>query len=60
MKKTDLKTFSEVSTLLRVSKTTLYKWIDEGIITCVKIGGRVLFEQSEIDRVVETNRVVKD
>lgn len=54
----ELKTLKEVCELMRVSKGTIYNWMSEGRINCIKIGGRVLFEQSEIIRVIESNRVV--
>jgi excisionase family DNA binding protein len=48
-----LYTLNEVLEILRVSRATLYRHIDSGLIKPVKLGRRVLFPESEIDRLIK-------
>jgi DNA binding domain, excisionase family len=51
------KTKDELSKELRVTRETIDNWVKQGKLKRVKIGGRVLFEQSEIDRLISENRI---
>jgi len=48
-------TVFEVATLFRVSDRTIYTWIDEGVIRCIKIKDKsaVRIPASEIERLVQ-------
>ena len=41
---------------LAISPWTLRKYITRGIIPCVRIGGRVLIEPAEIERLIAQSR----
>jgi len=43
----------ELSEYLSVSASTLYMWAGEGVIPSVKIGGKILFDIADIDRMIE-------
>jgi excisionase family DNA binding protein len=49
-----LYTIAEVATLLRISKPTLYRLMASGEIKSVKLGGRTLFKESEVERFVNS------
>ena len=42
----------EVAELLRVSKPTVYRMMKDGKIKPVKLGGRTLFKESELNRFI--------
>jgi excisionase family DNA binding protein len=42
----------EAARLLAVTRPTLYRWADAGLITFVKVGGRTFVTDSELDRFV--------
>ena len=44
----------EVSKLLKVSIRTLQKWRDTGIIPYIQIRGKVIYRQSDIDRLLQS------
>ena len=48
-----LYTIKEVLEMLRISRTTLYRHIDNGLIKPLKLGGKVLFAESELDRLLQ-------
>lgn len=48
----NLLTIDQVSELLHIAKPTLYSWISAKKITCVKVGGRVRFRESDIDHFI--------
>lgn len=48
-----LYTVSEVLNMLRISRATLYRHIDSGLIKPLKLGGKVLFTESEISGLIE-------
>lgn len=37
----DLMTPSEVASIMRVSKSTVYRWVDDGTLPAMRIGGVV-------------------
>ena len=45
---------SEVSKFLDVKESTLYVWRYKGMIPCYKVGGRVLFRLSELNKFAES------
>ena len=47
-------TVNETKDLLKISRAKLYRIIREGRITPVKLDGRTLFLESEINRFLET------
>jgi len=49
-------TTSEVAGLLRVKRQTVYKWICEGKIPSIAIGGITLFDEQEIDDWIAMHR----
>jgi len=50
-----LLTVYEVAELLRTSARTIYSWIDEGVIRCVKIKDKsaIRIPLSEVERIVQ-------
>ncbi|MGD0886160.1 MAG: helix-turn-helix domain-containing protein [Thermodesulfovibrionales bacterium] len=48
-----LYTVNEVVEMLRIARATLYRHIDNGLIKPVKLGGRTLFPESELDRLIK-------
>ena len=49
-----LLTIDEASELLSVSKMTLYRWDQNGILKKVEIGGKRRYRKSDIERIVGT------
>ena len=47
---------SETARYLRISKSTLYRWVHQKKIKYIKIGSRVIFSQSDIDEFINSNR----
>ena len=48
-----LYTIKEVMEVLKISKANLYRLISNGDIQPLKLGGRTLFAESELDRFIE-------
>jgi hypothetical protein len=46
----------EVSAILRRSMCALRRDIKAGRLSCIRIGGRILIENSEVRRIVEASR----
>jgi len=46
-------TIREVAQLLRLDKTTIYKWIKSGKIKAIKINNRWLIPAEEVERIVK-------
>lgn len=44
----------EVSKLLKVSIRTLQEWRDTGIIPYIQIKGKIIYRQSDIERLLQT------
>jgi excisionase family DNA binding protein len=55
-----LYTIAEVAALLRISKPTLYRLMASGDLKSVKLGGRTLFKESEVERFVNSLDSDKD
>ncbi len=47
----------EVSKYLKVSIRTLQEWRDTGVIPYIQIKGKIIYRQSDIDRLLESNYV---
>lgn len=48
-------TRKEVSQLLKIDISTLYRWTQSGIITACYLGNRVYYRKSEIDKKLNLN-----
>ncbi|HVN97357.1 MAG TPA: helix-turn-helix domain-containing protein [Syntrophorhabdaceae bacterium] len=48
-----LYTINEVAKILRLSKPSVYRLMSSKKLTSVKIGGRTLFKESEINRFID-------
>lgn len=57
-KLSDVLTIEELSTYLKISKSTLYKLTRRGEVPCQKIGRHWRFRKEAIDRWLEETRVV--
>lgn len=44
----------EVIAMLKVSLPTLHSWTKQGIIRCSKVGSRVFYKESEIEKMMDT------
>ncbi|HEB74922.1 MAG TPA: DNA-binding protein [Nitrospirae bacterium] len=53
-------TIDELSTYLKIPKSTLYKLVREGKVPCQKIGRHWRFRKESIDRWLEDNRAGTD
>lgn len=49
-----LYTIKETMELLKISKANLYRLMSAGDIKPVKLGGRTLFKESEIERFIDS------
>ncbi len=57
--KTSLISRAEASKFLKISLPTLHEYTKQGILVGYRIGGRVLYKQSEIEEVLEQNSTAK-
>ena len=48
-----LYTIPEVAKMLRISKPSVYRLMSNGRLKNVKIGGRTLFKESELNRFID-------
>lgn len=46
-------TINKASELLGVDRTTLWRWNKENYLKSIKIGGKTLYKQSDIDRILQ-------
>ena len=46
-------TVRELAQILRRDKTTIYKWIKEGRIKAIKVRGRYLIPEDELNKIIE-------
>jgi predicted DNA-binding transcriptional regulator AlpA len=51
----DLIFIEELSQKLRLSQSTIYRYVNEGLIPCSKIGNRLVFFESSIKRFLDQN-----
>lgn len=47
----------EAASYLRISTSTLYRWVHQKKIKYVKIGSRVLFSQDSLDEYINNNTI---
>jgi len=48
---TDILSLNEARESLNIGRMTLWRWIHDGKITCVKVGGRNMILKSEVERI---------
>ena len=53
----NLYNINELSKLLNISTSTLYRWVHKKEIPFVKLGGRLLFEGEKIQEFIKQNSV---
>lgn len=53
----NLYNIEETSKFLRISVSTLYRWVHKKEIPFVKLGGKLLFSQEEIQEYIKKNSV---
>jgi len=53
----NLLNIKEATSYLRISTSTLYRWVHQKKIKHVKIGSRVLFSQEYLDKFIENNTI---
>ena len=54
---TEYLTRKEVCKLLRIDLSSLHRWRKDGTLTAYGIGNRVYFKRSEIDELIDRNRL---
>ena len=47
-------TDKEVSQILKISRRTLQEYRNEGLLTYILLGGKVLYRESDLERVLES------
>ena len=52
-----LLTIDDVAELFKTSKSTIYRWVHKREIPFVKLGGKLLFSQDEIQEYIKKNSV---
>lgn len=53
----NLYNINDLSKLLNISTSTLYRWVHKKEIPFVKLGGKLLFDEDEIQEFVKQNSV---
>jgi excisionase family DNA binding protein len=48
-----LYTVKEVLDILRISRATLYRHIDNGLLKPLKLGGKVLFTEGDLNNLIK-------
>ena len=48
-------TNKEVCRILHISARTLQEWKSKGVIPCIQLKGKILYRQSDIDKMLENN-----
>lgn len=48
-------TDKEVSELLKISRRTLQDYRDQGIISYIQLGGKILYRESDLQKLLEQN-----
>ncbi len=43
--------------VLGVKPNTLYEWVSRRQIACVRLGRRIMFDPSDLEKIVDENRV---
>lgn len=55
-----LLTIKQVMQSLQVSRITLYRWIGEGKIRAIKIGGQLRIRPAELEQFLQENETTKE
>ena len=55
-----LYTLKELTGILKVSRATVYRLIEQGYIKPIKLGGKVLFVENEIEALIEKLKRERD
>lgn len=50
----ELFTVKEVLAKLKITRATLYRYMAQGKITPVKLGGRTMFKESDLDAFIQS------
>lgn len=50
-----LYTMSRLLILFEATRPTIYSWIEKGLLKPIKLGGRVYFNQKDIETLLESN-----
>lgn len=50
-------TTGELAAYLRLSKTSVYRFIDKRIVPCYKVGWKILFDKKDVDEYLNQNRI---
>ena len=56
MSQEQLMDIKEVATYLQLKKSTIYTWVQEGILPSFRLGRLWRFRRSDLDRWLESNR----
>ena len=59
-KSDELLTREQVKEILNVSHTTLYHWNNKGILSAIKIGNKVRYRRSDIEKLIAKNNPKND
>jgi len=51
-------TSNEVMEWLKISRPTLHRWKEKGVLISYNIGGKILFKKSEILEMIEEGKMV--
>lgn len=52
-----LLTINDVSQILKISVSTLYRWVHKKEIPYIKLGGKVRFSDSELQQFIKNNSI---
>lgn len=53
--KPEMLTVKEVRDMFRISRTTLYNWIEKGKLTPLRPGKKLLFKRSDIEKLLDNS-----
>jgi excisionase family DNA binding protein len=48
---------SEVCAIFKITKPTLYDWMNQGKLTSIKIESRRYFKSEDVEKLIEDNRI---
>ena len=54
----DFLTSNEVMSWLKISRPTLHRWKEKGVLIAYNVGGKILFKRSEILEMIEGSKMV--
>lgn len=52
-----LLTINDVSQILKISVSTIYRWVHKKKIPYIKLGGKVRFSDSELQQFIKKNSI---